>query len=187
MSWRFTAGLENDVLRFCSRDIDARLSRREKLAVDAWLKSGKMFHVMRDHPSHSKFPMSGGMWCASKEAIPLIREHLPEISSSDYYLSDMDWLNSKLWITASKNVLQHDSFSCQEFGGGFPFPSARIGWEHVGSVYIDGKMREGDVKILSNTQQPPECQDETTRKGGNFGKVNATKDILPMNPDEKEN
>ena len=187
MSWRFTAGLENDVLRFCSRDIDARLSRREKLAVDAWLKSGKMFHVMRDHPSHSKFPMLGGMWCASKEASPLIREHLPEISSSDYYLSDMDWLNSKLWITASKNVLQHDSFSCQEFGGGFPFPSARIGWEHVGSVYIDGKMREGDVKILSNTQQPPECQDETTRKGGNFGKVNATKDILPMNPDEKEN
>ena len=39
MSWRFTVGVEKDSSHFCPRDIDARLSHREKLAVDAWIKS----------------------------------------------------------------------------------------------------------------------------------------------------
>ena len=39
--------------RYLMRNLDSRLSIREKLAVDEWVSSGKRFHVMRDHPSHS--------------------------------------------------------------------------------------------------------------------------------------
>jgi hypothetical protein len=47
-------------------------------------------------------------------------------------------------------VLQHDSFSCGKFGADHPFPSKRVGFEDVGSVYVDGKIRQIDVEILKN-------------------------------------
>ena len=54
MSWRFTVASDPSVTRYIMRDVDSRLSAREKLAVDEWVRSGRKFHVMRDHPSHSK-------------------------------------------------------------------------------------------------------------------------------------
>jgi hypothetical protein len=62
MSWRFLVASDPNIERYVIRDIDSRISRREKLAVDEWIASGKQFHVMRDHPSHSNNAMSGGMW-----------------------------------------------------------------------------------------------------------------------------
>ena len=53
---------------FIIRDADSRLSRRDFCAVEEWLKSGKMFHVLRDHPSHSNFPISGGLWGGNRFA-----------------------------------------------------------------------------------------------------------------------
>ena len=157
MSWRFLVVNDHDVAMFCCRDIDSRLSMREELAVKEWIQSGKDFHVMRDHPSHSKYAMSGGMWCMRKQSFEKIHKLIPLISSSDEYLEDMKWLNNHVWKIASKNVLQHDSFSCDRFGGGMGFPSKRRQWEHVGSVYIDGKMREKDVEILRHTVPPQQC------------------------------
>ena len=69
MVWRFLVASDKNVERYIVRDIDSRLSVREKQAVDEWIKSGKMFHVMRDHPSHSHYPMSGGMWGGTQNAI----------------------------------------------------------------------------------------------------------------------
>lgn len=155
MSWRFT--VSENVARFCARDIDSRLSQREKLAVDEWILSGKKFHVMRDHPSHSLHPISGGMWCASEAGIRQIQRILFTLPSGNQYMQDMDWLNTYLWPIVKKSVLQHDSFSCDRFGGGLPFPTARVGWEHVGSIYIDGKMKESNVNILAKTSQPAMC------------------------------
>ena len=157
MSWRFLPASDPTVDRFCSRDIDSRLSAREKAAVDAWVKSGEKFHIMRDHPSHSFYAMSGGMWCATNDAIPDMDRRLKTNHITQAYLQDMDFLNKVVWPLAQKSVLQHDSFSCDKFGGGSPFPSPRVGWEHVGSVYIDGKMRQGDVNILKNSKIVEKC------------------------------
>ena len=163
MSWRFTAAY-NKISLFCSRDIDSRLSLREKYAVDEWIVSGQKYHVMRDHPSHSKYAMSGGMWCASTEAFSFISEKLKEIAVEDSYLKDMDWLNEHIWNDAKDNVVQHDSFSCDEFMGAKPFPTLRIGWEHVGSVYINGEMRENDINILRETTPPSQCIPNNTKQ-----------------------
>ena len=152
MSWRFQAAV--DSARFCARDIDSRLSEREAVAVKEWLESGKHFHVMRDHPSHSKYPMSGGMWCST--TIPNIKKLLTDVKNNAY-LQDMDFLNKVIWPMAQKSLLQHDSFSCHKFGGGKPFPTPRVGWEHVGSVYINGKMRQKDVDILKQSGAKGQC------------------------------
>jgi hypothetical protein len=158
MSWRFQAASDSE--RFCSRDIDSRLSKREAAAVEEWIRSGKEFHVMRDHPSHSLYQMSGGMWCS--KTIPNMSELLTNIKNQAY-LQDMNFLNKVIWPIAQKSILQHDSFSCDKFGGGKPFPTARVGWEHVGSVYINGKMRQGDVDILKKKQGIEKCKMTTLK------------------------
>ena len=149
MLWRFAAASDAAVERFCCRDIDSRLSAREKAAVDEWVTSGKRFHVMRDHPSHSNNPISGGMWCGTHDAIPDMFERLKQLQQDDgAYMADMHFLESVVWPIAQGSLLQHDSFSCDQFGGGYSFPTPRQGGEHVGSVYIDGKLRQADVDIL---------------------------------------
>ena len=157
MAWRFLAASDPTVARFCSRDIDSRLSAREKAAVDEWVSSGEKFHLMRDHPSHSKYAMSGGMWCATNDAIPDMDQRLEKRHLNQAYLQDMNFLNGVVWPIAQKSVFQHDAFSCDKFGGGSPFPSPRVGWEHVGSVYIDGKMRQQDVDLLKNADIVEKC------------------------------
>ena len=52
MFWRFLAASDPEVSVVISRDTDSRLNEREKLAVDQWLASDKIFHIMRDHPAH---------------------------------------------------------------------------------------------------------------------------------------
>ena len=83
MSWRFLPASDSAVQRFCVRDIDSRLSIREKAAVDDWMKLGEKFHVMRDHPSHSKYAMSGGMWCGTQDAVPDMNKRLENRSMSE--------------------------------------------------------------------------------------------------------
>jgi len=157
MVWRFLVASDPTVERYVVRDIDSRLSMREKAAVGEWIESGKMFHVMRDHPSHSKYTMSGGMWGGTRDAIPDMEARLERRALNSKYLQDMNFLNDEVWPIAQKSVVQHDSFSCDKFGGGGPFPTARVGWEHVGSVYIGGKMRQVDVGLLKRAGVAAKC------------------------------
>lgn len=62
MLWRFEPMYLYPVVEyFMSRDIDTRIQPREVLAVDEWLDSGKILHIMRDHPQH--YPrILGGMY-----------------------------------------------------------------------------------------------------------------------------
>ena len=43
--YRFLPAGEQDVYAMISRDVESRLSYREKYAVDEWMESDKMFHV----------------------------------------------------------------------------------------------------------------------------------------------
>ena len=65
MMWRFEAIDEPDVEIMMSRDTDTRFLLREKLAVDEWLNSDKLFHIMRDHPDHECL-IQGGMFGTKK-------------------------------------------------------------------------------------------------------------------------
>jgi hypothetical protein len=60
MFWRFLVADDPTVDRYIIRDADSRLNMREKLAIDEWIASGKKIHILRDHPNHGDFPISGG-------------------------------------------------------------------------------------------------------------------------------
>ncbi|KAK8405419.1 hypothetical protein O3P69_001755 [Scylla paramamosain] len=59
-------------------DVDSRVSQREVAAVEEWLASRKMFHVMRDHPSHN-VPVLGGMWDARWDINPALATKLRKL------------------------------------------------------------------------------------------------------------
>mmetsp|Transcript_22500 Transcript_22500/g.64716 ORF Transcript_22500/g.64716 Transcript_22500/m.64716 type:complete len:305 (-) Transcript_22500:1598-2512(-) len=142
MSWRFLVASDLSVERFVVRDIDSRLSFREADSVNEWIESGKAFHVIRDHPSHSNFAFSGGLWGGTTEAVPEMEDKILASNSGNDYLEDMVFLNREIWSLAqTRGVMQHDSFSCEKYKEPDHscrcFPRARFGRDML-VVFIFG-------------------------------------------------
>ena len=57
---------------YLSRDTDCRLSKREKKAIEQFMKSDKKFHIIRDHPWHNTLIL-GGLWGAKQLNLPNLR------------------------------------------------------------------------------------------------------------------
>lgn len=77
----------------------------------------------------------------------------------DQYMDDMNFLDKKIWPEMQRaGVFTHDSFSC-DFTMNKRFPTERDGLEHVGSVYLDGVIREDDAQILKQALENgmPKC------------------------------
>ena len=70
MMWRFSVVDDPSVDLFIVRDADSRLTPRDAAVVDDWLRqrpeTAAIFHCVRDHPSHSRFAVSGGLWGAQR-------------------------------------------------------------------------------------------------------------------------
>jgi len=62
---------DESVDKFIVRDSDSRFTPRDAAAVADWLKQGAdyAFHCIRDHPSHSWYPISGGLWGGRRAAL----------------------------------------------------------------------------------------------------------------------
>eukprot|EP00038_Savillea_parva_P029209 m.69519 g.69519 ORF g.69519 m.69519 type:complete len:908 (-) comp8589_c0_seq1:73-2796(-) len=182
MSWKFLAASDKRVDRYIFRDVDSRLSMRERWAVEEWIASGRAFHVMRDHPSHSSYAMSGGMWGGTRRGIPHMESLIRGSHIKTAYVEDMNFLNKHVWPIVKRDVLQHDAFSCTRYGGGRPFPRPRQGGEHVGGVVLNGQLRQGDVDILLGTPQPPECRERGAASSQSTSAGTSTPPTAPTVP-----
>jgi len=171
-TWRFSVASDSSIARYLIRDVDSRVSAREGLAVNAWVRSGRPFHAMRDHPSHTiyakaGFPMQAGMWGGTSEAVPEMNSLLVAADSSQDYIADQVFLRDSVWpIALSRGVLQHDSFGCSEhvraFSDSEPFPGTGRAFpeDFVGAVVLgDGSIRTSDNTALLATPQPARCWD----------------------------
>ena len=147
MNWRFLIASDASVDYWCSRDIDARLSNRESVCVELWLRSGRLAHVIRDHPSHTQV-IPGGMWCAKNTALPNMKTLLKRASVGHEYNADQLFLKRFVWPKLRHSLLQHVSFACDRFPGSYSVPIRRFGYEHVGSVFINGTVRQIDIDLL---------------------------------------
>jgi hypothetical protein len=59
MFWRFFVMNDPTVDRFIVRDIDSNPGSRERAAMDEWVLSGRQWHLFRDHPDHTHWPIIG--------------------------------------------------------------------------------------------------------------------------------
>ena len=174
MVWRFWAAADPTVERFISRDVDSRLMARDAVAVAQWIESGLDFHVVRDHPSHSLYPMSGGLWGAKRGALPQMMRLIESFPTDSNYLTDMNFLNQLVWpLAMEQGVLQHDAFSCVDFDGALGFP---VGVDakglHVGQVFDErGHGRPNDVQAILSTKQPDACKPGGDPQAARSGRV----------------
>lgn len=134
MFWRFYPASEDDVEAFISRDCDSRLSEREAAAVQEWMNSPRLIHIMRDHPHHTT-PMLGGMWGAKRHAIPEMKELIEQWNKEDRWQTDQDFLRAVIWPRYHHKVMTHDDWNR------FPladerrfFPTPRDGNNFVGAI-----------------------------------------------------
>jgi hypothetical protein len=119
-TWRFEAIDHPDVEIMLSRDTDSRIFLREKFAVDEWLASEKLFHIMRDHPDH-RMPIMAGMFGTKKISEINSWSSLLKNISSSYYGNDQDFLSNKIYPIIKNNCIVHASYNkfegeiCRDF------------------------------------------------------------------------
>lgn len=144
MFWRFFAHDEPDCEYVVFRDADARITEREKLAVDEWISSGKSIHVMRDHPAHripygnNGLGILGGMWGIKSRVIPiteLIKRY--PLAKENKYGNDQSWLKSIY------SIFENDRCTHDEFFENKPFPIKRKPGEFIGSRIDQNDMPVG--------------------------------------------
>jgi hypothetical protein len=103
--WRFQALTDQRYDVVLSRDADARLTHRERIAHEEFLASGLDFHIMKDHPTGHNYKISAGMFAARIRATPA---HLDYYEPGDYYTADQDWLAAHIWPLIKDSALIHD-------------------------------------------------------------------------------
>jgi hypothetical protein len=128
--WRYTVLQDSSVTRFIVRDADARLSRRDRHAVDEWIQSGHLFHVVRDHPWHGTEIM-GGIWGAVGGLIkPEMLQPFISSTAEIRFYEDQFFLKKYVWPHVRAHALTHDSYLCENPGYKTaewrPFPTQRL-------------------------------------------------------------
>ena len=157
MTWRFESIDHPDVEINLSRDTDTRFLLREKLAVEEWIKSDKIFHIMRDHPHH-KFCILGGMFGVKKNNIikswkSLIDTKITQNGPRDY---DQTFLKNIIYPKIISRSLIHTSFYRYrgEYTKSFPIPYCKNYYHVGGYVYQDGSVSTEHTNILKNACVP---------------------------------
>lgn len=129
------------------RDADSRLNLREKHAVDEWINSGKILHIMKDHPNHSGFPILAGMFGIKGKTVSNIDEVLNSHQDNEHYFYDQKFLQKYLYPQFINDVHIND-----EIFNNKPFPTPRNNYEFVGEIFNekDQKMYKEHTASLIN-------------------------------------
>ncbi|MSP49681.1 MAG: tetratricopeptide repeat protein [Alphaproteobacteria bacterium] len=112
--WRFMVSDDPEVRHFLVRDVDSRLGERERVAVEAWIRSGRDFHVMRDHPLNCELVL-GGMWGGRAGVLPnMARQAASWVAVDPQRLNtrydDQRFLRFVVWPLIRERSLTHDAF-----------------------------------------------------------------------------
>ena len=132
--WRYIPIADVSVDITCVRDLDSPLLNRESDAVQQWMDTDTVMHIMRDSPEHTSKIM-GGLWCfrGSKDrnfsqmilelALKYSQNRSLEREADKF--NDQHLLNAYIWPLIKNDVIQHDAFSCIHHKHTTPFPSER--------------------------------------------------------------
>jgi len=152
MFWRFLASELPDCERVVFRDADSRISKREKLAVDEWVKNDTVLHVMRDHPAHgipygnNELGILGGMWGIKGQILPM-RKMIDDFCKGQIlpYGSDQAFLKN-IYRVFLGNRTTHDPFFEKK-----DFPTKRENYRFIGErIDINENPLTNDHLVLKN-------------------------------------
>ena len=148
--WRFEAIDETEVEILLSRDTDSRIYDREVIAVNEWLSSGKIFHIMRDHPYHSHLIMAGMFGTKKIQQVPNWKELMINVNQDSNRINyDQNFLRDYIYPYIVDNSVIHASFNRWEsHAKPFPIPFNNE-YNFVGEyVYIDNSREQAHIDVL---------------------------------------
>jgi len=132
--WRFLVLDDPKVVRFMIRDCDSVINIRERRAVEEWLASDRLFHVLRDNAAHTDLILAG-MWGGVANLLPPIPQLVQGFSYNpvtESRTADQLFLGRVVWPMIKARCFVHDSvfrvFGAKDFPAGADLPPGR----HVG-------------------------------------------------------
>lgn len=141
------AAADPEVAVMIARNTDARLGNREQAAVQAWLRSGKPFHILRDHPLHVG-KIQAGLWGVRGGVLPQMQTWL-EVYDQQFGNARLDaaqrFLDTQIYPKVKEAALVHDEFIAHQ-----PFPThRRNAADYLGAVYdAEDQMDQRNTEIL---------------------------------------
>ncbi len=150
--WRFEAIDEFEVEIMLSRDTDSRIYDREVIAVNEWLSSDKLFHIMRDHPYHSHLIMAGMFGTKKIKQVPNWKNLMININQDSNRINyDQNFLKDYIYPHIIDNSIIHASFNRWEsHAKPFPIPFNNE-YNFVGEyVYIDNSREQAHIDVLKD-------------------------------------
>jgi len=150
--WRFEAIDDPQVEIMMSRDTDSRFWLREKLAVKDWINSGKIFHIMRDHPHHN-FTIQAGMFGTRKiPEIPSWKIIMDKYIKDDKHFYDQNFLKVYIYPVIKNNSIIHATFNkIEPHAANFPIEYNNY-YNFVGEyVYADESRNQLSIDILKKS------------------------------------
>jgi len=90
------------------RDSDSRITIREKMCIDEWLNSDKIFHTFKDHDAHFEFPIIGCAFALKGQLPDKILEIMERyMNQHKFYLSDQFFLRDCVYPLVKNSTLLH--------------------------------------------------------------------------------
>jgi len=138
-----------------SRDSDSRLNMREKYAVDEWVESGKLLHIIRDH-FHHRIEMFTGMFGMKIDKTYNLEEICIQWCNDnnyhDVFARDIDSIFVKkfLYDKYINNQMCHDSVYQNIFPNSKSFPTKMEDYRFIGEIYDENDNRAWQYKEWIN-------------------------------------
>jgi hypothetical protein len=149
MFWRFEALDFAGVDMVGVRDIDSRLSIRDREVTMEWLQSNANYHTFRDHPYHQTH-INGGFFSA-KKPISNISELISKYQHNGYYGQDENFLRDIIWPEIKDELMIHSTFNTGPEGaykGNYLNPSFMQYRFCVERVYHDEHVGHTDHSVF---------------------------------------
>ncbi|XP_069990622.1 uncharacterized protein [Penaeus vannamei] len=154
--WRFAVMGDPTAELFVCRDTDSWILNREVAVVAAWLQSGRTYHLIHDHPSHTHIIMAG-LWGALNRYPKVMRTVRDEMFNRTYNsqkLFDQQLLAELVWPVIKDDVINHDSYTCKIHSSAVPFPTRRGSSRYCGW----SPFRSHAKGLIKKTPCPIQCR-----------------------------
>lgn len=158
--WRFLVADDPTCANFVVRDATARLSTRERFAVDEWLASKHVAHVMRDGAVQHPMPIEAGTWGGrGNGALGLNMARAIATWTSHAVPANATWqgdathfLYGQVWPLVARDTFIHDASGCEGCHG-FPHDAK--------TPYYIGEKFTATSTLECSTNKPCRLLDNT--------------------------